>query len=58
MKEKLQQLVELAKENKELLIKVGVGVAGALVGALVATVVANQADQAFWEEMQDQIDVE
>jgi len=46
-----------AEENKELLIRVGLGVAGALVGAAIATAIANsQEEPLFYEVTDDQED--
>lgn len=41
MKEKLAQLMELAKQNKEMLIRVGCVVAGAALGSVVTAVITN-----------------
>jgi len=58
MKEYLNALVEKAKENKDLLIKIGAALAGAAVGAVVATLIVNNQSEElpFEEETEDQDD--
>lgn len=53
MKEYLEMLKVKALEHKEILIRVGSAVAGALVGAAVATIVANNQEELLLEEQMD-----
>jgi hypothetical protein len=51
MKELFEKLLAKVKENKETLIRVGLGLAGAVAGAIVATAIANnQEDSMFHDE--------
>lgn len=57
MKEKMLALWGKVVEHKDVAIRVGGAVAGALVGVVVAGLIAsNQEEQPFYEEMDDQID--
>jgi hypothetical protein len=52
MKEKLAVLWEKIKENKGVIIKAGAIVAGAALGALVATAIANAQDDYLATEVE------
>ena len=62
MNEKLLALWETAKqkaaENKELLIRIGIGLTGAAIGAVVATALSGNSDldPMFFEEDETQVD--
>lgn len=58
MKELLEKLKAKAVEHKELLIRVGLAVGGAAIGAAITTLVVANSENGpeFWEEMEDQND--
>lgn len=56
MKEMFARLAQKAKENKEVLIKIGAAVGGALIGALVVSAITHYQDETHWTNPDDELD--